>query len=208
VIDRDVTVKTPRFDRNRPIAAAVTTETVSSEVPRVATRPSLWMTAGLLVAGLAAGWLMAWLAGGRSASPADRQELIAGLRDARPDVRAFAARALGEAGPEAHEAVPGLIAALADDNQHVRIAAVKALAKAGTSQEAGPELRKVQQRDEDATVRDAAAEAQKLLKQESGSSVIGWIVLGLVLVAGGGGGFWFWKKTAEAEKASPARGGR
>jgi HEAT repeat protein len=63
----------------------------------------------------------------RKADPNQETELVflTSIRDAT--LRAYAARALGQIGPEAHSAVPALTAALADANDKVAAAAARAL---------------------------------------------------------------------------------
>src|SRR5262245_16514744 len=54
-------------------------------------------------------------------------ELVAQLQDRDTDTRRAAARALGEAGPDAKDAVPDLVKALKDDDVYVRRFAALAL---------------------------------------------------------------------------------
>jgi HEAT repeat protein len=63
----------------------------------------------------------------RKAGPNQETELVflTSIRDAR--LRAYAAHALGQIGPEAHSAVPALTAVLADANDKVAAAAARAL---------------------------------------------------------------------------------
>jgi HEAT repeat protein len=63
----------------------------------------------------------------RKADPNQETELVflTSIRDAT--LRAYAARALGQIGPEAHSAVPALTAALTDANDKVAAAAARAL---------------------------------------------------------------------------------
>ncbi len=64
---------------------------------------------------------------GTSAVPA----LIRALDDANPEVRRWAASALGRIGPDADDAVPALTDALTDDDENVRKAASAALESVG-----------------------------------------------------------------------------
>ena len=56
-------------------------------------------------------------------------ELVQALDDEDRDVRRYAARALGDIGPEAREAVPKLTNLLHDEDRLVRNASRKALAR-------------------------------------------------------------------------------
>jgi serine/threonine-protein kinase len=198
-VDQSVTVKVPRFDRNKPTPKALGTETLSAEIRRPAWSIGPWLATGLLVIGVAIGWMASTFQSKPPPSAGSARQLIAGLRDPRPDVRVFAAHALGEIGPDAHDAVPALIEALDDGNPFVRAEAARALSKTATSDEALPELRKLQQRDENSTVRDVASEAQKLLRQSPEESSSVWPVFGLAalgLAAGAGTcAWWFLRKS-------------
>jgi HEAT repeat protein len=67
--------------------------------------------------------------------------LVKALRDKDAGVRTRAAMALGQAGPDAKEAVPMLIEALKDSHVDVRMAAVDALGEMGAEgKEAAPQL--------------------------------------------------------------------
>jgi HEAT repeat protein len=64
------------------------------------------------------------------------------LRSSDPEFRREAARALGQMGPEAKEAVPSLMAALKDEDRAVRIQAAHALGEIGPEAKAAvPALR-------------------------------------------------------------------
>ncbi len=91
--------------------------------------------------------------------PKDVQELLVTLKSEKVQERAAAARILGELGPAAKDAVPGLQEALVDADQDVRRSAARSLGDIGRSAKAAvPALGKALQ-DKDATVRQAAAYA-------------------------------------------------
>jgi eukaryotic-like serine/threonine-protein kinase len=196
-VDQSVTIKLPRFDRNKPIDRA-RTETISADVPQAASSrwPAWW--GGALALGLLAGWIGAWLWHGRSAGTEFETQLITGLSDSSSTVRVFAAHSLGEIGPAANHAVPRLLDLLNDQDPAVRIEAASALGKIGPGNDAvlAP-LTKTQRSDEIPQVRDAAAQAEKLIRRNSGSSKLPWLVTGLItLLVLTGLGVWGWKRVA------------
>ncbi|MFN0051431.1 MAG: protein kinase domain-containing protein [Planctomycetales bacterium] len=196
-IDHSVTIKVPRFDKHRPFAK-VPDETMSAEIPAATWSMGkvswvLWgMTLALLVAiGIAASSVQS----GQPLAQTEAQ-LVAGLQDPQPAVRAFAARTLGESGPAAGAAVPRLVGLLEDSDPQVRAAAAQALGQIGPATDTvlAP-LRKTQRTDESPQVREAAAQAERSVhKVTSGSSVWWWLYW---LFAGGllvGGAVWIWRQ--------------
>jgi serine/threonine-protein kinase len=198
-IDQGVTIKMPRSDRNRLMQAATATETVSAEIPPPRTA-NPWAIFGVVVASLAVGWLgSVFLRPSGPVGPA-RARLISGLQDPQPAIRIFSAQSLGECRIDADEVVSALIGKLSDDDARVRKAAIEALGKFTASDDAMLALRKLQREEPQATVRDAAAEAQALIRDRPNPSSSTWIVV--VLSAGAlviaAGGVWAWRK-AKAE---------
>jgi HEAT repeat protein len=91
--------------------------------------------------------------------PKDVQELLVTLKSEKVSERAAAARILGELGPTAKDAVPGLQEALLDADKDVRRAAARSLGDIGrAAKPAVPALGK-SLKDADATVRQASAYA-------------------------------------------------
>ncbi|HEY6549159.1 MAG TPA: HEAT repeat domain-containing protein [Vicinamibacteria bacterium] len=91
--------------------------------------------------------------------PKDVQELLVTLKSEKAPERAAAARILGELGPAAKDAVPGLQEALLDADKDVRRSAARSLGDVGRpAQPAVPALGKAL-KDGDAAVRQAAAYA-------------------------------------------------
>jgi HEAT repeat protein len=84
--------------------------------------------------------------------------------DKDPNMRYYAAQALGQFGPEARPAVPDLTAALKDDSKMVRMGAAYALGEI-KSPDAVPTLQEAT-KDPEKEVRDAAAFALKQLQQK------------------------------------------
>jgi HEAT repeat protein len=87
-----------------------------------------------------------------------KEPLLAALGDELEDVRRDAASYLGQLGPEAEPAVPGLIKALADEDEQVRDAAAEALGLIGVRAGAVPALKRALN-DEQVRVRIQAAAA-------------------------------------------------
>lgn len=91
--------------------------------------------------------------------PKDVQELLVTLKSEKVQERAAAARILGELGPAAKDAVPGLQEALQDADKDVRRSAARSLGDIGRPAKAAvPSLGKAL-KDGDAAVRQAAAYA-------------------------------------------------
>jgi len=100
--------------------------------------------------------------GPAAAPPAQVAALIRGLQDPNPLVRLKAAKALGQQGPAAAEAIPALTQALQDPDESLRLVAASALKK--INQGRGEENTAVQQhiralQDRDELVRLQAADA-------------------------------------------------
>jgi HEAT repeat protein len=92
-------------------------------------------------------------------APKDVEELLVSLKSEKVAERAAAARILGELGPVAKDAVPGLQEALADADKDVRRSAARSLGDLGAaSRPAVAPLGKCL-KDPDAGVRQAAAYA-------------------------------------------------
>ncbi|HTI52423.1 MAG TPA: protein kinase [Planctomycetaceae bacterium] len=196
-IDQGVTIKMPRFDRNKPMHSALGTETVSTEIPAPpAANP--WAIAGLVVVSLGGGWLGSLFLRPSDQGGAAQARLIAGLQDAQPAVRVFAAQSLGESGVDSHDVVAALIGKLSDDDPQVRTAAIRALGKFTASDDAMLALRKIEREEPQPTVREAAAEAQALIRDRPHAPSYFWVVFGLSLLALaiGGGAAWAWRKAA------------
>ncbi|HVW01682.1 MAG TPA: protein kinase [Planctomycetaceae bacterium] len=99
------------------------------------------------------------------------------LNDANPVIREVAAKALGEIGYPARNAVPELIARLDDEDFRVRSAAVVALGKIGAgAKSAATPLKRVQQRDEQPFVRDEVSAALEQINHGHTPASWPWIL--------------------------------
>ncbi len=96
-------------------------------------------------------------------------KLQASLQDKDPEMRYWAAKALGEYGPKAHVAIPNLVAALKDDTPMVRMGAAYALAEMGPAADTARSALEGLRGDADKEVRDAAAYAiQRITAKSAG----------------------------------------
>jgi eukaryotic-like serine/threonine-protein kinase len=195
-IDQDFTVKAPRFDKNRPLAA-VAAETASAVMP---TSPRTWnryLVAGLLLAVAVIGWLvLSRMEQQRLNAKLEKKFVTALLDEHQPQpVRLFAASALREIGPDAQNALPALLQALNDKDVPVRTAVVEAIGEIGTGDPLlVAELRKFQGRDDQYAVRDVLDKTMKQLSEKPhGSSVLLYFI-GAVLLLVAGAGYWIWKQ--------------
>jgi len=196
-IDQSVTIKMPRFDRNKTIDP-VRTETVSADIPQSGTRVDFRMLVGVALASLAIGWGAAWFNRPKQLSSQAITQILSGMQDPNYQVRLFAARSLGELGPEASGSIEGLLKCVEDQDPQVRVEVLKAIGKIGPGDSAvlAP-LTKVQQKDEIPMVRDAAAEAMKDIRKQTERSSLPFfatLIAGVALL--GGFGFWGWRKLA------------
>src|SRR5262249_56192932 len=136
------------------------------------------------------GW---WLGGRQEEGRVKRRieaQFVAAVKDPQmaPAVRTFAARSLGEIGPAARGALPGLIEAMDDDKQtQVRTEVVWAIGEIGSGDPLLiAELRKIRERDEQPLVRDAIDKAaERLKKKPHGSSITLYVVGGLLTIVAG-----------------------
>jgi serine/threonine-protein kinase len=198
-IDQDVTVKAPRFDKNRPLAT-VGAETASAMIP---TSPRTWnrpLLAALVLALVAIGWLFVSRREQQDLNARMEAQFTAALKDlTQPQaVRIHAARSLREVGPGAAGAMPALKQALRNmDAQEIQVR----IEVARTIGEIGPgdplliaELRKFQDEDDQATVRDAIGKAADQLKRKPHGTMAIYFVFGGLAALVGGVGYWFWKQ--------------
>ena len=91
--------------------------------------------------------------------PKDVQELLVTLKSEKVPERAAAARILGELGPAAKDAVPGLQEALQDADKDVRRSAARSLGEIGRPARPAVSALGKALKDGDAAVRQAAAAA-------------------------------------------------
>lgn len=197
-IDQGVTIKMPRFDRNRPVPKAVATATLSSEIPVAPRGINPALVAGLMIVGIGIGWLLSSLTSLPATSKRSDEQWVAGLRDPNPQVRIFAAKALAEIGPEATATSPALIEHTTDPDPLVRVEIMRALGKVGVGSDPILALMKVQREDDNSFVRDAAVEAQDLIRNRpTGRGSTFWIVAVAIMGLAVGGGVWGWKKLSK-----------
>lgn len=197
-IDQGVTIKLPRFDRNRPIPPASATETISTDTFRAATGGLCALVATLVVLGACAGWLVRSLTVDQHAAADTLAALMTGLSDPQPAVRQYAARALGEIGPDRTGSVPALIRHLTDADPRVRTEVAHALGKSSVDNDVLLALKKSNREDSDPLVRDAAAQAEAALRARPAPSRLNWSVLGLAGLASliASGLVWVWRREA------------
>lgn len=111
-----------------------------------------------------------WLFGDQSGSRAERL-WIDSLGNSHAAVRAEATRALGDLGPTAKAAVPGLIIALEDTDSDVRAGAVRALERIGPKSSAAiPALMRLSKADDQESVRQLALHALDNIRIEKGTA--------------------------------------
>jgi serine/threonine-protein kinase len=195
-IDQDVTVKAPRFDKNRPVVGTGG-RTASVVIP---VGPRTWnrhLVTGLVLALIAIGWLLFAKREQGQMNARLQGQFIAALRDKQQPqpVRVFAAKSLGEIGPEAGDALRPLLEALGDTENVVRAEAARAIGEVGSGDPyLIAELHKARERDEQPNVRDALDKAAEKLKKKPHGSTIIYYVLGSVAAVAAGAGYWLWKQ--------------
>lgn len=198
-VDEDVSVKSPRFDKNRPLQAAATRTASAIPVARDEPRARNWpLIACLCVSLLAVAWLVIGrIRQGRMLAESEAL-LVRGLTDSDMHVRIFAAKSLGEIGPDASHATENLLAVLKGDGDIlVRAEAARALGKLSTGDTyIMAALRTVQRDDESPAVRDAANDAIKSISQAPRGAIWPYMVAGLAAMLGGAG-YWVWKQAKE-----------
>jgi serine/threonine-protein kinase len=199
-IDRDVVVKAPRFDKNRPLAGVgVTAVAVTPKPPRSWNIPFIAIA---VLAFLLSGWLFLSLRAQKRVVGRTQEVLLDAVRDQKQpqQTRVFAIQSLGAIGHEARASLQPLLNALTDSDMQVRIAAAKAIGDIGTGDPLLiAELQKFRKESEQAAVSEAIEDAmQKLKEQPSGGSLMLYVVIGLLTIAGGAG-YWFWKQIQEAQ---------
>lgn len=205
LLNEEVVVKAPRRDFARSVDVAATrvlpTATASYEGQ---TRTNKFLAAGLVLSLALCAWLVFSSMG--HARPFTQSEalLVSALKDASQPVRIFAAKALGELGPDARGALPQLTEALHDPDAPVRIAVARAIAHVAPGDAfVQAELRKIQKEETLPAVQEAMAEAVREIGRAPRPSLWPYFALGLVVLLGGAG-WWassLWKQEAQAEPA-------
>jgi eukaryotic-like serine/threonine-protein kinase len=198
-IANEISIKSPRYDRNRPLPAAPP-ETVSAELqPARGVRPvNKWLASGLAVSLLVSIWLAFFAPGDTRAYLRSELLLVTALKNPDADIREFSARTLGEIGPGAAKTVPELLIATHDSEPRVSIAAIEAIGKIGPGDVAvvAP-LTNLQKNDPKPEVRAAAEKSLMQLRENKGSSLsllVAVVVVAVLLLAGVG--YWGWKQVA------------
>jgi HEAT repeat protein len=125
-------------------------------------------------------------------------QLLAAVRDKgqAPAIRIFAARSLGELGPDARGTIEPLLETMQDPDPTVRTEIAKSIGKIGAGDAyLIADLRNLHEREEQTNVREALDVATKALKDKPASGSV------FPLVIGGGGltifaavGYWLWKQ--------------
>jgi len=196
-IDEDVSVKAPRFDKNRPLQGVATRAAipVSREEPQGRNWPLL---AGLLFSLIAIVWLVVGRIHQGQTQARTEELLVTGLKSSDQQVRIFAAKSLGEIGPDASHAAESLLEVLKEDKDvPVRVEAAHALGKVSTGDSyLMAALRNVQRDDESPFVRSAVDEAVKNINQAPRGAIWPYMIAGLAAVLGGAG-YWVWKQAKE-----------
>ncbi|HEY3967568.1 MAG TPA: protein kinase [Planctomycetaceae bacterium] len=196
-IDRDISVRAPRFDRNVPVITAPTRTVTAVESPDESRTWNKPLTIALVAALAICAWLFSSRLHTARLYALSEKQFVAALQDTtQPQpIRLFAAHSLGELGRGAQTAIEPLLAMLTDADPAIRAEAAKSIGKIGDGDAyLIAQLRKMQERDEQPMAREAIGEAVKeLVKAPGGSSLP--LVLGLgTLLFAGGAGFWLWRQ--------------
>ncbi len=199
-IDRDVTVKAPRFDKTRALDV-MGTKTASAVIPVTPRKWNLPLVLGLASALIACVWLNVSRMEQKRVARQTERLLVAAIKDrGQPQaVRVFALRSLGEMGLDGRGALDPLIEVLQDPEIPVRIEAAKAIGQIGTGDPyLLAELTKARKESDASNVSEAIDAAMQQLKERPhGGSPLVYVVVGMLTVCGGVG-YWFWKQaTAE-----------
>src|SRR5262249_26513443 len=128
----------------------------------------------------------------------NEQVLIGALKDSNQQVRIFAAKSLGQIGPDASHATESLLDLLKGDGDPlVRAEAARALGKLSTGDSyLMADLRNVQRDDESPIVREAINEAMSSINQAPRGPIWPYMIAGLAIILGGAG-YWVWKQAKE-----------
>lgn len=196
-VDEAVAVKAPRFDKNRPLPtiAAETAATVSVVGERTWNWP---LVASLVLSLLAIVWLVVTRIHQGQTLERSENLLVAALKDSDLHVRIFAAKSLGEIGPDASPAAAPLLAIVQTDaDMLVRSEAARALGKLSPGDSyIMAALRNVQKDDESPLVREAAKAAIEDIDKAPRAMIWPYLLAGLAAVLGGAG-YWVWKQVKE-----------
>lgn len=199
-IDRDISVKSPRFDKNRPLESSATK--TGSAIISSAPLAWNWPLAVLLVITLfvAVGQFMSRRNQQRLFTRSEGQ-LTSALRDQQQiqAVRVFAAKSLGDLGADASSALEPLLEVMSDPDILVRSEAAHAIAQIGSADaNLIASLRRIQARDEQPQVRSALDDAiAQLSAKPADRTIMPYIIGGGLLAALGGAGYWVWTQAKE-----------
>jgi serine/threonine-protein kinase len=201
-IDKVIAVNTRRADRNLPLTVpghrSVTLDKETREYESAT--PAGWNKS--LVAALVtlvvccAGLLLSRWQGQERYGAAERQ-LVAALRDSQqpPEVRKFAARSLGNLGPDAHGALESMLATMNDSDPTVRVEVARSIGRIGPRDAyVMAQLRKLQERDDQPMAREAIAATLKQMAVAPSGSIMPWVLTCGALLFAGGAGYWLWRQ--------------
>jgi serine/threonine-protein kinase len=199
-VDQDVVVKAPRYDKHRPLPSSGT-KTASAEIPTVARTWNVPLIGALVLALAVIAWMYTERARQKQVSQRNQELFASAMKDSSLslEIRLFAAKSLGEMGPDAQVALQPLLEALHDSNAQVRAEAARSIGLVGAGDAyLVARLHKQREQDEQPNVRAALDEAIQALNSRPPRSYVLFYLIGAVALIVGGVGYWAWKQvTAE-----------
>jgi HEAT repeat protein len=178
------------------------TKTASAEIPAVTRTWNAPLVAALVLAVATIAGLFTDRVRQQHVSQRSQALFVSAIKDpALPlEIRLFAAKSLGEMGPDASANVPPLLETLLhDSNPMVRAEAAHTIGLIGSGDAyLVAKLHKQRERDDQPTVRAALDEAIQGLNSRPPRSFVILYLIGAVVVVLAGAGYWAWKQaTAE-----------
>ncbi|HLJ10201.1 MAG TPA: HEAT repeat domain-containing protein, partial [Planctomycetaceae bacterium] len=169
---------------------------VIEETPRATSRP---LVALLVLALAAVAWLIALRIDQARLNRRTERLMIDAFGDtSQPQViRVFAAKTLGDLGPDASDAVKNLLDAFTDPDILVRSEAARAIGRIGGDGYLQATLKNIHDKDESPIVRDALSEAIKELARSPSKAMWPYVVAALLVVLGCVG-YWMWRQATAA----------
>jgi serine/threonine-protein kinase len=196
-IDKDISIRAPRYDRNSPVTIIPTKTVAAAKVPDAPRTWNIPLAAALMAAIAICVWLFSARMQSAKLYATSEQQFVAALRDTQQPlaIRLFAAQSLGNLGHEAHNAVEPLVATLSDADPMLRVEAAKSIGKVGAGDAyLIATLRKIQERDDQPMAREAIGKTVKLLVASPSSSSLPLVLGAGTLLFAAGAGFWLWRQ--------------